>query len=477
MASAVKKSPKKRKHATFQDEDSSQGTTPIRVEVAPSNPSKDPIVVSFPRGLPASILQHDHQTHKNDDTTEDLPRFTWSRPNPNSDRGRIVTGSDDTCVYSATAAGRGYDGRLTKVYVAILDKRAKTLKLVPAAEKGTIFALNQTVKAYTPNVVGGAMAVGGLNGQNQASASGRVQMLVESFGSKKKQKVMASRAANIVNINKVVGAGNAMMDSVVGQGGMISTENREMLMDGSKVVDGVEAALHQARKNFLPPFDEKASTPDRVYNPQDMAGANAWSQVARIVDKVLKKAKEEGTKEWIEPIFGGGRANAVIPQSIKELLENLDPFNKTGHVFRVKTIFFLFLTMRFYSKISQRKRILGDAEDDCVIQTRAPPQVGARFLELFMSPIVGKKEHGFFISVAQLDKLLAYIFILYVVASGSDMKVSSINQLCKDIKIDHQKAVQIYRGAGFTVKNAAGAVGVHLSVPLTFPPPKKGGKR
>lgn len=62
-------------------------------------------------------------------------------------------------------------------------------------------------------------------------------MLVESFGSKKKQKVMASRAANVVNINNVVGAGNAMMESVAGQkGGVISEENREMLMDGSKVV-------------------------------------------------------------------------------------------------------------------------------------------------------------------------------------------------------------------------------------------------
>jgi hypothetical protein len=60
-------------------------------------------------------------------------------------------------------------------------------------------------------------------------------MLVESFGSKKKQKVMASRASNVVNINKVVGAGNSMMDSVVGQGG-ISEGNREMLQDGSKVV-------------------------------------------------------------------------------------------------------------------------------------------------------------------------------------------------------------------------------------------------
>ena len=75
-----------------------------------------------------------------------------------------------------------------------------------------------------------------VGGIEQASAKDRVNMLVESFGSKKKQKVMASRAANVVNINKVVGAGNAMMESVVGQKGTISEANREMMLDGSKVV-------------------------------------------------------------------------------------------------------------------------------------------------------------------------------------------------------------------------------------------------
>jgi hypothetical protein len=124
---------------------------------------------------------------------------------------------------------------LTKLYVAVLNKTTKTLKLVPTAERGNTFALEQTVKAYKPNVSSESMAIGGLN-DSKVSASDRVNMLVESFGSKKKQKVMASRAANVVNINKVVGAGNVMMDSVVGQKGVVSEENRKMLMDGSKAV-------------------------------------------------------------------------------------------------------------------------------------------------------------------------------------------------------------------------------------------------
>ena len=131
-----------------------------------------------------------------------------------------------------------------------VNKTKKTMTFVPTAEGKRIFALEQHVKAYKPDVAAAAsMAMGGTtssngNGDdnnNLPTAKDRVNMLVESFGSKKKQKVMASRKANVVNINKVVGAGDVMMESVVGQKGAISEKNREMLLDGSKVVSLLSA--------------------------------------------------------------------------------------------------------------------------------------------------------------------------------------------------------------------------------------------
>jgi len=71
--------------------------------------------------------------------------------------------------------------------------------------------------------------VGGGN-SNTMSASDRAQLLVDSFGSRKKQKVMNSRAANRVNVHSVVGSGDAMMRSVTEQRG-ISDENRRVMME------------------------------------------------------------------------------------------------------------------------------------------------------------------------------------------------------------------------------------------------------
>jgi hypothetical protein len=230
MAPSATKSAKKRKHeASSQDTSSTQ----YKVEVTPNDPAHDPVVVSFPRGVPSSLL------HRDDDTASSsnqlLPHFTYSKLKPTSDKGRTITGSDDTCTYFGSSSGKRNDGRLTKLYVVAVNKKAKTLTLIPAAENGTIFSLEQTVKSYKPLLSDSVMLGGG-----SIAAKDRVNLLVESFGSKKKQKVMSSRAANIVNINNVVGAGDVMMDSVVnqnsGEGMVISEENREILMDGKKVV-------------------------------------------------------------------------------------------------------------------------------------------------------------------------------------------------------------------------------------------------
>lgn len=215
----------------------SSSTTAVRVEVTPNNADYDPIVVSFPRGVPAAIAAGGSGNL----VANSPPRFTCSKLKESSTRGRCISGEDDVCTYTASAHGRGHDGRLTKSYVCIYNKKAGTLKLVPAAEKGTIFALDQKVKEYSPNVANGSLLFGGDQSQNNGdsstasrgviSATNQVQMLVESFGSKKKQKVMASRAANKVNIHSVVGSGDAMMKSVTKQEG-ISAVNKKMIEEG-----------------------------------------------------------------------------------------------------------------------------------------------------------------------------------------------------------------------------------------------------
>mmetsp|Transcript_27643 Transcript_27643/g.47085 ORF Transcript_27643/g.47085 Transcript_27643/m.47085 type:complete len:479 (-) Transcript_27643:411-1847(-) len=471
-------SPKKRKasdRATSSPNKSSPSpkksrTTSIRVEVSPNNPDYDPVVVSFPRGVPSSVL-NDNSTNQSDP-----PRFTCTKLKASSSRGRRISGEDDNCTYTASATGRGHDGRLTKTYVCVYDKKKKTLKLVPSAEKGTVFALEQAVKSYTPNVAHGSMLVGGQTQGGDAakviSASDRVQMLVESFGSKKKQKVMASKAANKVNVHSVVGAGDVMMQSVVKQEG-ISIENKKGMEEGSKMVNPNDVAYEQARKMMLPPYDIDADTPYKVYNAQAIAGTLAWDKTSRIVDKVLAKLSDGIESDWVTALLG---KKGFRPSSLIDLLKSIDP-TKKGSLFRIKVGFFLALALKFYSKIQRKGVVEGASLDDCISQLFIPHEVGARLFELFASPMNGNEEGGYVASRQQKNKMQCYILILYMIASGKTMKVSSIDQLCRDMKLDMREASLLLREAGFTVKKTgAGDMGVSLSVPLKFPPPKRGKK-
>ncbi|KAL7531025.1 hypothetical protein ACHAXR_003810 [Thalassiosira sp. AJA248-18] len=451
--------------------------TSISVEVSPNNPEYDPVVVSFPRGVPSSIIDNNNNK-SNNATIDDSPlRFTCSKLKASSSRGRRITGEDDNCTYTASAVGHGHDGRLTKMYVCVYNKKKKTLKLVPSAEKGTVFALEQAVKEYTPNVANESMLFGSGTTQDDGegnakvmSASDRVQLLVESFGSKKKQKVMASRAANKVNIHSLVGAGDVMMKSVTKQEG-ISAGNKKGMEEGSTMVNPNDVAFEQARKKMLPPYDINADAPSKVYNAQSIAGTIAWDKVSRIVETVFKKKNEGTESDWIGALLG--KKKGFRPPSIVALLESIDPAKK-GSSYRIKAAFFLFLAYKFHGKLQRRGMIEGASLDDCVSALYVPHEVGLRLFELFTSQMDGN-EGGYIASKQQKSKLTAYILILYMIASGKDMKVTSINQLCKDMKLDGKEATLVLRESGFVVKkNGAGNMGVSLSVPLKFPPPKRG---
>ncbi len=124
--------------------------------------------------------------------------------------------------------------------------------------------------------------------------------------------------------------------------------------------------------------------------------------------------------------------------------------------------------------------------DDCINILHIPQEVGTRLFELFTSEMEGGASStrgssgagGYIIPKPEKDKLNAYLLILYIIASGNEMKVSSLNHLCKDIKLDLKDASLVLREAGFVVKSAGrsggGDYSASLTVPLKFPPPKRG---
>ncbi|KAK1748778.1 DNA-directed RNA polymerase I subunit RPA49 [Skeletonema marinoi] len=435
----------KRKMDTSSSSTSKPSSASIKVKVAANNPEYDPLLYHSTRN-PTSIAD--------EDSNATPPTFTYSKFKESSSRGRRIKGEDDHCAYSAAASGRGHDGRLSKTYVCIFDKKKNTLKLVPSAEKGTVFALDQSVKEYSPAVANENSTMGGED--NTISASDRVKMLVDSFGSKKKQKVMDSRAANKVNVHSVVGGGNFVPENV---------------KDSAANVDSQEVSYEQARRDFLPPFDADADAPQKVYNAQALMGEAAWNKVSGIVNRRLRDLKEQGgdSGETIcEMLVGKGHC----PKSIKVLMRDIKP-SATGSPYRFKVAFFLYLIMRFYNKIDRRGFLRGKTVDDCINECTFHMRLESEFL-IVHHPIEGK-EDGFLLSKQLKTKMYVYCLILFIIASSKDMAVPDITPLYKDLRLDDKQAAMILREAGFLVKKSKkGEIGVTLSTPLVFPPPRRG---
>lgn len=229
------------KQLLIKSDPAGNNSSQLRIEVSDSSPTSDPIVVSFPAGLPPSLTStsssRPRSVHFDDEeetnNTSHPPIFTWAKVRKSSSKGRIIHGSDDTCTYISSNEGKGFDGRLTKFYVGLYHKPTSTLKLMPASEKGTVFALSQSVTSYSDSR--------SLDFRNLSVAERR-RMVFESFGSQKKKKVLRSQQANVVEMRSVVGAGEGMMKSLGKQmdDNKMSESNLKVMEEFKNQKDGKE---------------------------------------------------------------------------------------------------------------------------------------------------------------------------------------------------------------------------------------------
>ena len=186
----------------------------VTIHVKKSDPSVDPIVVSFPGGLPEGCQEG---------STADPPKFLWRKAGEaSSKRGRSIVGKDATCLYQGQS-NTDDDHRRTKLCVGVLHKGK--LVLYPAAERGSVFCLTQSIPSYVEAAA-----------SDKLTAVQRRKALFDDFGSQKKRKVMKSQEANMVNVESVIGAGSLMMGAL--KAGAMSESNRSAMAaskSGNKV--------------------------------------------------------------------------------------------------------------------------------------------------------------------------------------------------------------------------------------------------
>ena len=149
--------------------------------------------------------------------------------------------------------------------IGLYNRKRKRLDVYETESNGIIFNLGITSVTNRDGTT-----TYDNNDLTEVSAKARRDMLIESFGSRKKKAMERSKAANIVDVAAVAAAeqvaatlreSSTTLSSTNSTDGTTTTTTRPTSTSERKVTE----ALNIARRAMLPPYNELASIPDDVY--------------------------------------------------------------------------------------------------------------------------------------------------------------------------------------------------------------------
>ena len=527
-SSTVGSSPRNERGSTWNGRDGNKvdigGGTTARIAVQGSHPDKNPIVVSFPGGIPQALVTADNHVVANatneridinDSSVDEIqvtaipPKFTWHKLSLKSTLGRKIVGRDTNCIYTSISRGIGYDERSTKLCVGVYDRTSGVVRLYEAASKGTVYSLSQSVPHYSQQTSSSLMDPTAsklddeMNDGTNGGERSNYRAVFEDFGSAKKRKVLKSQTANQVDIDHVLGASSqsgkdtvtqsAMMENVISGGLSMSESNRKALEESMRMAGGdasgtnsssaVSAAHSEARKQWLPKYNELADKPNLVYSAKDIAGAMAWNRLLQDVDACLVNGvvdEEEIGQGKEQSLSADAILRSIDPRSwcdsVKEIIRKEIPMGSKNLRDRLACTLLLNWFLQFYIRNHARKSIK-KPDKTKLYWFGMPMEIATRCIELFTSPTPDKDGKGGFciISEVKKHKCLIHILLLYIMAHGPAMRVKNISPVARDLQINVNDASTRLRQAGCTIGKTGGSIGAILKVPLTFPSPKKRG--
>jgi hypothetical protein len=446
----------------------------VTIRTRPSEASVDPVLCSFPGGLPAALRPD--AVHG-----ATLPEFALQKRRKNKN----LIGKDHACLYTArlpTASQWPPPPRPSQVCVGIYDKKTGEVTLQPVSDQGYVYALSQTVPAYQRKQ----------ELQRTMTPLERRKALFEDFGSAKKRKVMRSQEANRVNVESVVGAAVATTSLPA-----MSESNRQAMEDQRVVNDNTDESVHRQtavdkatvewRKTFLPPYNEAADEAANVYSARQIAGPAVWARLSRMVgkclekDNVLKAIVDGPQREDDSNQEAGSPSRRKRDEWHPSVLRIIGLCVPRGDAAKSQLVCALLLQhfLSLYLKLHARRHI-GTVESDRPNFFGAPSEVGQRWLESFTTPAPGRLgQMGHVMSQANKDKCKVHLFLLALMAEGGNRVCSeNIIPLAKDLQIDGKDGAHLLRLAGCTVANkGADRTMAALTTPLTFPSIKTGSRR
>ena len=368
----------------------------------------------------------------------------WSVCLSSQSSQRILLATTPGVTYVAPNYGsqQSFRTHTNQFAIGVFDAAKNKLKVIPCSH---VFKMEQHVAA--------------LENLEDASAGGeetystQQRVLADTFGSKKRQKQLQSRAANQVTVQEST-------SQVLTHAVSTITPNVDM--------EAEDTLLEKIRAQVLPAFDESAENVRDIYRTEAIMPAyivEGMTSAAKRWRAVLKKGESAVSKD----------IKSATPLSSSLFVQNrLMALAKRGYDERdaatLKLLIFLHLLLQFRNGGRNKRKVVSEWTDE---KEGADDNVKEYLLSTFTtSKKLGSGAEAVTRSVFDAlseQKLLCYISVTTLLLANFTLDADQVDAMATDLKMMTTDMLKYYAEAGCTVSK----VRIHLSAPLKLPKLRK----
>lgn len=285
--------------------------------------SDDPLIVSFPQGIP--MMSHDE-----DEGLE----FTASRKATHRRSEIKVKATLDTVPFGGSNNSSNKD--TSNYLIGVLDEKTNELRIIRATTH---------IYVVKPELIAKDNAF--INRLSTMSNIERRQSLTEEFGSRKKKRAMHAAQSNIILSENISGA--TAVESAM-------NEQFESLEANSILLNAAEEALEQNRLALLPTYDVSATVQEDAYPIHDLISSDISDLVEQFIENLLEdpskdfrlEAKQFLVKDDCGYLVGSVLANS----SLSSILAEVDKKTKKKQKSKLIKLVILHFMMKFYKMMA-----------------------------------------------------------------------------------------------------------------------------
>lgn len=421
------------------------------------------VLVQFPQGIPQTLQHNENNTNKYNNNSA-INFELYNNTDNRKLQQRVLIGYNDNSVYVGKNYGEhNYKNNLQQHIVGLYDEQHNTLKLYNTLH---VYSLQQNIinqedgTLMNNNVTQLQQQQDNIKSEVEQSTEEKQQeyiqsreLLIETYGSKKRKRDLRSAAANKVTMNDSV---NDVLNNTLNQ--VHNTPVKKEIKQENDNNSTTTTPTSESSNNttgILPQHDSTTDDVDKIYDVYNIIGVSAWEA---LVAKVIIDACHKPS------------SNTHLTQFVSYRALQLTVYENDIKTMKIKSKILLYIdkvikfsTMHPSKKqyeVKHHKYLIPHAVQEQLLNDFCIVQQGET------DALTGQQRINYIHNNTMKTKMYLYLVVLSLIACNYVLQEQDIKLLAGDLKITIPTLITYAREVGCV--NASKTT-IQLKAPLTLP--------